>query len=277
MTDRSPYALVRSWATMRLISAECTGRGTLPPVTEATDDNLGHDPGDPAEAEWPRMCPLDLSTMSRAARLDVHRRLAARKVHFRMRRDELWVDASRLDDAYEVVEEVSVAAPGDDEPYDGNPFRREFVRGIGTPVARWQRLAGACIDGVVWGTMAWTAGRAGVPIALTTCGLLALTVGFLAALGATPGKLAVGACAVSVRDGRLPSVRAALLRATVPVALSLVTLVHPLLGIAAFLLSLGSLVLVLFAPDGRSVADLVAGTVVVQTESRPSAKRARRR
>ncbi|MBI2708976.1 MAG: RDD family protein [Actinobacteria bacterium] len=98
--------------------------------------------------------------------------------------------------------------------------------------------------------------------------LFAVDVVGVAFTGRTPGKLVAGGRVVQEADGRLPSLRAAALRAW-PRALAVAaTGLGGMWALVSDVLVAGMLVGVLFRPDRRGFHDLIAGTRVVEAGAR---------
>jgi uncharacterized RDD family membrane protein YckC len=208
---------------------------------------------------------LDVSTLSGAQLHELHGRIYHAGISFRQVQHDLLVPALRSNEVVDILGALTAEAPEDDEPFDPNPYVRVPISGIGVPAARWQRLTGAVLDGLLivvvdgmFRRMGW-----GWPVTLAVTG--AVIVVMVTLIGASPGKLVAGTRVVHIDTGRFPSLLNSALRWATPYAAGfLVVLGKP--GIAvAVVVYFGSVLLVLFAWDGRAVHDLVAATIVVSS------------
>ncbi len=207
---------------------------------------------------------LDVSTLSAAQLHELHRRVYLAGISFRQVQHQLLVPSPRSNEVVEILGELTSEAPEDDEPFDPNPFVRLPIRGIGMPAARWQRWMGAGIDALLIWLVALVARGAGWgwPVALALSGtVMVLMTSFV---GATPGKLATGTRVVHIDTGSFPPLPNSLARWATPYAAGFLTILGKPGVAVATIVYFGSVVLVLFASDGRAVHDLVAGTIVVR-------------
>jgi len=210
---------------------------------------------------------LDISTLSSSQSYELQQRLDRADIRFAIVRDELLVGIPQADDARDLMAAMADEQPGDDEPYDPNPFARPQLAGLGRPASRLQRLGGAVIDSLLFGVLARTAVVAGASWWAVAVAQGLVITGMVAAFGASPGKFALGSRVVDVHTGRRPRLRSSALRWATPFVLAVAGFVAPRWGGVLLLLGeLASAVLVLFSPDGRAVHDLVAGTIVVRHE-----------
>lgn len=210
---------------------------------------------------------FDVSPLDRGQSAEFQRRLHAARISFVMAAGCVYVPVPRADDARDLLAVLSAEAPGDDSPFDENPFHRVEVRGLGTPAARWRRLVGALVDGMVFGALVVACVELGASAGIGWALVGVVTVLMTWSIGATPGKLAVGTRVRDVGTGENPNPWRAALRWGTPWIGGLLAAVVPLGPILLYLGYLFSVTLVLFSSDGRGVHDLVAGTVVVNAAS----------
>lgn len=154
--------------------------------------------------------------------------------------------------------------------------------------SRWRRLGGALVDGMVLLTAQWAVyflaclatGRA---LVIGEPGLVLLWTGIIAAYhiipvaqcGQTPGKVVAGTRIVSSATGAIPSSGAATVRHFAidgpTLALSVVIFAGASEGLAAFMGGFYTLAVFgwMFVDEQRrTLADLMAGTVVVHARER---------
>ncbi|MDO9176662.1 MAG: hypothetical protein Q7V62_17785, partial [Actinomycetota bacterium] len=92
---------------------------------------VGGRDGTRASAEVAQVA-FDVSPLDRGQSADFQRRLHAARISFVMAAGCVYVPVPRADDARDLLAVLSAEAPGDDSPFDENPFHRVEVRGLGT-------------------------------------------------------------------------------------------------------------------------------------------------
>lgn len=213
---------------------------------------------------------IDISTLTASQSHQYQRSLDAAGIDFLIARGQVSIPVVQADDAREILAALAEQGEPDDPdtpPFDDNPYHRQPIRGIGLPATRLSRWLGALVDGVWSGAVTLGLAAAGAPALAGWAVIGAVTIVMVATIGATPGKLALGTRVRSVATGGVVEWWRAAVRWLAPLALAFVAPFFPLGPMLAFLVYLGSCVLVLFSSDGRAVHDLVAGTIVVRAGS----------
>jgi uncharacterized RDD family membrane protein YckC len=215
---------------------------------------------------------LDISTLDGRQSYLLQRRLADEEVPFRIARGTLLVPIPYADDARAVLAGITEVDGADDDDADddldagySSPYSRPAIAGIGVPVSRSRRAAAAVVDSLLFGIATALLAVYGVPGVLAALPAALISAAMLATVAATPGKLLLGASVVDRRSGSVPSPWAAAVRCLLTWVLSLFAALGlpEVSGLLVTAVASTTVILVLFGPEGRSVHDWAAGTVVV--------------